>query len=48
MLGHNICCLIQSRYELGIEARFWTEGHDDQRAARQTFVMDDIEAMAWV
>ena len=23
VLCHNICCLIQSMYELGIEAKFW-------------------------
>jgi len=25
ILCHNICCLIQSIYELGIEPTFWTE-----------------------
>src|SRR5205814_1680707 len=25
ILCHNICCLIQSMFELGIEARFWEE-----------------------
>jgi hypothetical protein len=25
VLCHNICCLIQSIYELGIEPTFWTE-----------------------
>jgi len=22
-LAHNLCCLIQSQYELGIQATFW-------------------------
>jgi len=25
LLAHNICCLVQSIYELGIEPTFWTE-----------------------
>ena len=25
ILCHNICCLIQSIYELGVEPVFWTE-----------------------
>jgi hypothetical protein len=25
ILCHNLCCLIQSAYELGTEATFWTE-----------------------
>jgi hypothetical protein len=25
VLAHNLCCLIQSAYELGTEATFWEE-----------------------
>jgi hypothetical protein len=25
VLAHNLCCLIQSVYELGIEPTFWDE-----------------------
>ena len=25
VLAHNLCCLVQSIYELGIEPTFWTE-----------------------
>jgi hypothetical protein len=25
VLCHNICCLIQSSYELGVEPAFWNE-----------------------
>ena len=25
VLAHNLCCLIQSIYELGIEPTFWSE-----------------------
>ncbi len=28
ILCHNLCCLIQSAYELGIEATFWGTGQD--------------------
>ena len=26
VLAHNLCCVIQSIYELGIEPTFWAEG----------------------
>jgi transposase len=48
VLCHNICCLIQSQYELGIEAKFWTDEADDQATAGQALAMDDIEALAWL
>jgi transposase len=25
VLAHNVCCLIQSIYELGVEPHFWNE-----------------------
>lgn len=25
VLAHNVCCLIQSIYELGVEPTFWAE-----------------------
>jgi hypothetical protein len=25
VLAHNVCCLIQSMFELGIEASFWQD-----------------------
>ena len=31
ILCHNICCLIQSMYELGIEATFWGEEAKEQQ-----------------
>jgi hypothetical protein len=27
ILCHNLCCLIQSSYELGIDATFWSDGN---------------------
>ena len=26
VLAQNLCCVIQSMYELGVEPNFWTEG----------------------
>ena len=34
MLCHNICCLIQSTYELGIEATFWGDVKGKRRPSR--------------
>ena len=45
ILCHNICCLIQSVYELGITATFW--GKDD-RQTEPTNQAESIEAFAWV
>jgi transposase len=49
VLCHNVCCLIQSQYELGVEATFWGKYeepvyHQDQ--ARETDEM--LDALAWV
>ena len=35
VLAHNICCLVQSIYELGIEPKFWTEGAGTFEADRR-------------
>jgi transposase len=42
VLCHNVCCLIQSACELGIEARFWRD--EAEPAAKEE---TDIEAAAW-
>lgn len=44
ILCHNLCCLIQSHYELGIEATFWDEAED--RPAATT--IDIAEAYDWI
>jgi hypothetical protein len=49
ILCHNICCLISSAFELGIEAKFWGEdeleaGEEESRENQD----EEIEAMAWV
>jgi transposase len=49
VLCHNVCCLIQSAYELGIEATFWGE-----EEAKPTDTVGDpmpislIDAFAWM
>jgi transposase len=50
ILCHNICCLIQSMHELGVEPLFW--GQDEPAAVAcepvETEADEDIEALAWV
>jgi transposase len=46
ILCHNLCCLIQSAYELGIEATFW--GETDVMPKSERVEDDLIEAWAWV
>jgi hypothetical protein len=42
----NLCCLIQSHYELGINATFW--GKEDAEPKREAVEIDPIDALAWV
>jgi hypothetical protein len=44
VLCHNICCLIQSIYELKIEPTFW--GRDE--AKQVAFGSDSVDALAWI
>ena len=48
ILCHNICCLIQSIYELGITATFW--GQDESAETEPVAVeeIDDMAALAWI
>jgi transposase len=46
VLCHNICCLIQSTYELGIEAKFWRDESAKAPAAEPAY--DELEAFTWV
>ena len=54
ILCHNICCLIQSHYELGIEATFWGQGQPAPEAAvidvtPEAGQADELmDALAWV
>jgi transposase len=49
ILCHNICCLISSAFELGIEAKFWDQA--ELEAGEETEAEgpdEEIEALAWV
>ena len=51
MLCHNICCLIHSIFELGIEARFWDEAEIAGPESELVPVEEEAdlaEAFAWV
>jgi hypothetical protein len=57
VLCHNICCLIQSIFELGIEAKFWgeadlAENRPEPGVEPAEVVMEEgadlAEAFAWV
>jgi hypothetical protein len=46
ILCHNICCLIQSHYELSVNAAFW--GKETQVIETRKTDEDRIDALAWV
>lgn len=50
VLCHNLCCVIQSTCELGIEAKFWgrTELADSEPKLGTAGVEDHADAWAWV
>jgi transposase len=48
ILGHNICCLIQSHYELGVAVMFWGEEAVESPAPAPAETFDPIDAWAWV
>lgn len=51
ILCHNLCCLIQSAYELGIQATFWDDLSSPEPASSSDGTMDEedgIEVWAWV
>ena len=47
ILCHNMCCVIQSTYELGITATFWDEPKPEP-TVRDKVEPIDIEAYAWI
>jgi transposase len=47
VLCHNLCCLIQSTHELGIEARFWDRAEPELVKVRAE-IDEYMGAMAWV
>lgn len=48
VLCHNVCCLIQSSYELGVEAASWTDDHEVPSTATEVSEYADAEAWAWI
>ncbi len=46
ILCHNLCCLVQSAYELGVTATFW--GKETSTFPVATENVDSIEAWDWV
>jgi DDE family transposase/SWIM zinc finger len=49
ILCHNVCCLIQSHYELGIEATFWgKEWEEPESPPAVPPVCDPVDFWAWV
>ncbi len=46
VLCHNVCCLIQSACELGIETTFWAPG--EPAPIETDAACDQIEAFAWI
>ena len=48
ILCHNICCLIQSIFELGIEAKFWGEAEEEPAETVAESVADGVGAWDWV
>ena len=49
ILCHNICCLIQSHYELGIEAKFWADAEPRTAAVASLPAPGaDVELWEWV
>ncbi len=48
VLCHNTCCLIQSHYELGINATFWGEEVASLPIPAEREEADHVEMWTWV
>ena len=49
IICHNICCLIQSMFELGVEATYWMQaGEADPKTVGTAMGNDEVEALAWI
>jgi hypothetical protein len=49
VLAHNVCCVIQSHYELGIAPLFWGSDAGPMPREQELMTGDDFaDAMAWV
>ena len=48
VLCHNLCCLIQSTHELGVEATFWRPENEPEAIRAVESVNEWVAAMAWI
>ncbi len=49
VLSHNLCCVIQSMYELGLNPVFWGKDEEPEKVAEPTPDTDEVILMlAWV
>jgi hypothetical protein len=48
ILCHNLCCVIQSTYELGVAATFWGRGDAAVEPISEPIEIDPKEPSAWV
>lgn len=48
VLCHNVCCLIQSHYELGVAVEFWGKEAGPLASTVPAMEFDPIDAMAWI
>ncbi|WP_435019130.1 transposase [Tundrisphaera sp. TA3] len=48
VLCHNVCCLIQSATELGVETKFWQDDTNTPKATEVEAIDEWVAAMAWV
>jgi transposase len=48
VLCHNICCLIQSMFEIGIEARFWNVEEVPEARTEMAVEIAPVEVFAWI
>jgi hypothetical protein len=48
VLCHNVCCLIQSHYELGVEIAFWGQGVTTTKPATVSPEFDPVAVFEWL
>jgi hypothetical protein len=48
VLCHNIRCLIQSMFEIGIEARFWNVEEVPEARTEMAVEIAPVEVFAWI
>lgn len=48
VLCHNLCCLIQSTCELGVEATFWGREEAKKETTPTIGMEDPTAAFAWI